>query len=191
MYYNDYAALIHGGHPTGHKTHFEKTINYLIDNGAPIDGIGIQGHFGSLLTPPHRILEELDHWGSFGKKIMITEFDVIVPDEQLRVDFLRDFFISCFSHESVDGIVVWGFWAGSHWKPQAAFYDKDWKLTKMGQQWKELTKQWHTDQTLTTDSNGIVKLRGFIGDYKVVVDGETFSFALPKTGGSEKLTMTK
>ena len=191
LYYNDYAALVRGGHPTGHKDHFEKTINFLIDNGAPIDGLGIQGHFGSLLTPPQRILKELDRWGSFGKKIMITEFDVIVPDEQLRADFIRDFFIACFSHESVDGIVIWGFWAGSHWMPQAALYDKNWELTKMGQQWKDLTSQWDTDETLTTNSNGVVKLRGFIGDYKVDVDGQTFEVVLPKTGGSKKLTMAK
>ena len=191
LYYNDYAALVRGGHPTAHKDHFEKTIKFLIDKGAPIDGLGIQGHFGSLLTPPQRIIKELDRWGSFKKKIMITEFDVIVPDEQLRADFLRDFFIACFSHEAVDGINIWGFWAGSHWMPQAALYDKDWKLTKMGQQWKDLTSQWDTDETLTTDSNGVVKLRGFLGDYKVSVDGQTFEITLPKTGVSEKLTTAK
>lgn len=189
LYYNDYAALVRGGHPTAHKDHFEKTLKFLIDNDAPIDGIGIQGHFGSLLTPPERLLNELDRWGSFGKKIMITEFDVIVPDEQLRSDFLRDFFIACFSHESVDGIVVWGFWAGAHWMPQAALYNEDWSLTKMGKQWQDLTNQWHTNAMLTTDSSGVVKLRGFIGDYQVKVDGETFNLTLPKTGSSEKLTI--
>ena len=191
LYYNDYAALSRGGHPTGHKDHFEKTVKFLIDKGAPIDGLGIQGHFGSLLTPPHRILKELDRWSSFDKKIMITEFDVTVPDEQLRADFLRDFFIACFSHEAVDGINIWGFWSGSHWMPQAALYDKDWALTKMGQQWKDLTSQWNTDETLTTDSNGVVKLRGFIGDYKIDVDGQTFDVTLLKNGVSEKLTTAK
>ena len=191
LYYNDYAALVRGGHPTAHKDHYEKTIKFLIEKGAPIDGLGIQGHFGSLLTPPQRIIEELDRWGSFDKKIMITEFDVIVPDEQLRADFLRDFFIACFSHEAVDGINIWGFWAGSHWMPQAALYDKDWSLTKMGQQWKELTSQWDTDETLTTDNNGVVKLRGFVGEYKVNVDGQTFDVTLPKSGVSEKLTTAK
>jgi len=191
LYYNDYAALVRGGHPTAHKEHFEKTIKYLIDNGAPLDGIGIQSHFGSLLTPPQRILKELDHWGSFKKKIMITEFDVIVPDEQLRADFLRDFFICCFSHEAVDGLVVWGFWSESHWMPQAALYNEDWTLTKMGQQWKQLTQQWQTDQSLITNSNGVVKLRGFIGDYKVDLGGNSFDVKLPKSGGSVNLTVAK
>jgi GH35 family endo-1,4-beta-xylanase len=187
LYYNDYAALARGGHPTGHKEHFEKTIKYLIDNGAPIDGIGIQGHFGSLLTPPHRILKGLDRWGSFKKKIMITEFDVIVPDEQLRADFLRDFFISCFSHQAVEGIVVWGFWAPTHWMPDSAFYDDDWNLTKTGQQWKTLMQQWQTDETLTTDSAGVVKLRGFIGDYKIDIGGKTFDVMLPKNGAQAEI----
>ena len=190
LYYNDYAALVRGGHPTGHKEHFEKTIKFLIDNGAPIDGIGIQGHFGSLLTPPFRILKELDHWGSFGKKIMITEFDVIVPDEQLRSDFMRDFLIAAFSHESIEGIVIWGFWGPAHWMPQAALYDENWKLTKLGQQWQELKNEWHTDETLTTDSNGKVKLRGFIGDYKLESGGQTFDVKLPKAGVSTTINLS-
>ena len=189
LYYNDYAALVRGGHPTAHKEHFDKTIKYLIDNGAPIDGIGIQGHFGSLLTPPHRMLQELDHLAGFEKKIMVTEFDVIVPDEQLRADFLRDFYISCFSHEAVDGIVTWGFWSENHWMPQSSFYNKDWSLTKLGKQWKQVTAQWQTDETLTTDGEGAVKLRGFIGDYKIDVDGKSFDVTLPKSGGSETLTI--
>ncbi len=191
LYYNDFAALVRGGHPTAHKEHYVKTIKFLIDNGAPIDGIGIQGHFGSLLTPPHRILQELDDLSKFEKKIMITEFDVIVPDEQLRADFLRDFYISCFSHEAVDGIVCWGFWSEAHWMPLASFYNKDWSLTKLGKQWQELRSQWQTDETLTTDSNGVVKLRGFIGDYKVDVGEKTFDLVLPKSGADVELKIAQ
>ena len=187
LYYNDFAALVRGGHPTAHKKHFDKTIKFLIDNGAPFDGIGIQGHFGSLLTPPHRILQELDHLGGFKKKIMITEFDVIVPDEQLRADFLRDFYITCFSHEAVHGIVSWGFWSETHWMPLASFYNKDWSLTKLGKQWKQLKSQWQTDEQLTTDGNGVVKLRGFIGDYKVDVGEMTFDAVLPKAGADVEI----
>ena len=29
LYYNDYAGLVRGGFPTGHKDHFEKTVRYL------------------------------------------------------------------------------------------------------------------------------------------------------------------
>jgi len=68
-------------------------------------------------------------------------------------------------------------------------YNEDWTLTKMGKQWQQLTKQWQTDETLTSNSNGVVKLRGFIGDYKVAVGGKSFDVTLPKTGGREELTI--
>ncbi len=170
LFYNDYAGLVRGGFPTGHKDHFEKTIRYLIDNKAPIDGIGIQGHFGSLLTPPHRLLSELDRWGAMGLDIKITEFDVTVSGEQLRADFTRDFLTACFSHPDVDGIMTWGFWAGAHWKPEAALFDKNWTPTPIGQQWIALVnKKWRTDETLSTDKDGKIRLRGFLGQYKATV----------------------
>ena len=172
LYYNDYAGLVRGGHPTTHKDHFEKTIRYLKDNQAPIDGIGIQGHFGALLTPPVRLLSELDRWNALGLKIQITEFDVTVPDEKLRSDFARDFLIACFSHEAVDGIVTWGFWEGAHWEPKAALFDLDWNPTPIGQHWIELTKKrWWTDETLTTDNDGKLSLRGFKGTYSIESGG--------------------
>jgi GH35 family endo-1,4-beta-xylanase len=170
LFYNDYAGLVRGGFPTGHKDHFEKTIRYLIDNKAPIDGIGIQGHFGSLLTPPHRLISELDRWGALGLDIKITEFDVTVPGDQLRADFTRDFLTACFSHPDVDGIITWGFWAGAHWKPDAALFDKDWQPTPIGEQWITLiNKEWRTDETLNTDQHGKVTLRGFLGQYDVTI----------------------
>jgi GH35 family endo-1,4-beta-xylanase len=187
LYYNDYAGLVRGGHPTAHKDHYERTIKYMIDNNAPIDGIGIQGHFGSLLTPPKRLLSELDRWNALGLKIQITEFDVTVPDEQLRSDFARDFLIACFSHEAVDGIVTWGFWEGAHWEPKAALFDNDWNPTAIGKHWIELTQnRWWTDKTLTTDKDGKLSLRGFKGTYSVECGGVSEAVIL----GDEEATVT-
>jgi GH35 family endo-1,4-beta-xylanase len=185
LYYNDYAGLVRGGHPTAHKDHFEQTVKYLVDGGAPIDGIGIQSHFGSLLTPPQRLISELDRWNALGLKIQITEFDVTVPDEQLRADFARDFLIACFSHEAVDGIVTWGFWAPAHWEPKSALFDSDWNPTPIGQHWIELTKKrWWTDETLTTDAEGKVNLRGFKGTYSIQCNGKEVTVDLAD-GGTE------
>ena len=190
LYYNDYAGLVRGGHPTTHKDHFEKTIKYLIANKAPIDGIGIQGHFGSLLTPPERLISELDRWGALGLKVQITEFDVTVPDEQLRSDFARDFLIACFSHEAVDGIVTWGFWEGAHWKPKAALFDNDWNPTAIGKHWIELTKKrWWTDETLTTDDEGKLSLRGFKGTYSIECNGVAEVVTLGNEGMSVNLRL--
>ncbi|MGB7345893.1 MAG: endo-1,4-beta-xylanase [Pirellulaceae bacterium] len=189
LYYNDYAGLVGGGFPTGHKAHFQNTVRYLIDHEAPIDGIGIQGHFGSILTSPRRLLAELDRYGEFGLDILITEFDVTVPGDQLRSDFTRDFLTTCFSHPNVDGILAWGFWAGAHWKPDAAFFDHDWNLTPAGKQWVTLTKQtWHTNETVTTNESGNASVRGFLGDYQATFNGKTQSFKLTDATTNVKLT---
>ncbi len=187
LYYNDYAGLVRGGFPTTHKDHFEKTVRYLVENGAPIDGIGIQGHFGSLLTPPERMLAELDRFHALGLKILITEFDVEVAGKQLQSDFTRDFLTVCFSHPAVAGVLSWGFWEGAHWKPDAAFFAKDWTPTAMGQQWIRMTQQvWTTEEELVADANGQIKFRGFRGEYAITVDGREYR---AKSGDDGKLTM--
>jgi endo-1,4-beta-xylanase len=170
-FYNDYAALVRGGFPTGHKDHFEETLRYLIDNKAPIDAIGIQGHFGSLLTAPERLYTELDRWAGLGQPILITEYDVTVPNAELRADFTRDFLTTCFSHPNVQGVVTWGFWSKAQWRPESALFAEDWQPTLMGQQWIKLVSQWRTDETLTTNANGQVKLRAFLGDYTIGTAG--------------------
>ena len=167
LYYNDYAGLVRGGFPTTHKAHFEETLRYLIDNDAPIDGIGIQGHFGSLLTPPDRLYRELNRWAALDRDILITEFDVTVPDTQLQADFLRDFMLICFSHPRVKGVVNWGFWAKAHWRPDAALFDANWNPTLLGKAWVKLRNEWQTNATRKADASGQVKLRAFRGDYRI------------------------
>lgn len=176
LYYNDYAGLVRAGVNTYHKDHFEMTIRRLIEEGAPIDGIGIQGHFGEILTPPHRLIRELDRWGQFDKKILITEFDVGVTDEQLMADFTRDFLSVCFSHPDVDGIITWGFWAGAHWRPGSAIYDTQWNLTPFGKAWTGLTQQkWMSNVDGILDEKGSVSSRVFKGDYQVIVGDQTWT----------------
>lgn len=189
-YYNDYAALVRGGFPTAHKDHFENTLRYLIDEGAPIDGIGIQGHFGSLLTPPKRLYEELNRWADLDLGILITEYDVTVPDPKLQADFTRDFLTICFSHPAVDGVVTWGFWADAQWKPESALFTKDWEPTPMGRQWIDLTtRTWHTDETITTDDRGQIQLRAFLGNYTLTAAGTTKSFLHQKPASTITLTL--
>ena len=83
LFINDYAILSGGGGDTPHRAHYEKTIQYLVDHKAPLDGIGMQGHFGDALTAPEDLLAILDRFARFGKPIWITEYDVVIKDEEL------------------------------------------------------------------------------------------------------------
>ena len=167
---NDYDILSAGGMNKAHQDHFEKTLRMLKDGGAPITGLGMQSHFGSTPTPPERMLSILDRYAALGLDISITEHDIDTNDEQLQADFTRDFLTTVFSHPSVVAILVWGFWEPTHWKPQAAYYRRDWSITPAGQAWLDLvTKKWWTNAALATAADGTARTRGFLGDYEITV----------------------
>lgn len=167
LYINDFGILSGGGTDLMHINHYDRTIGYLLDKGAPVEGIGLQGHFGSA-TPPTRMLEILDRFGRHGKPIAITEFDFEVDDQQLQAQFTRDLLTVCFSHESVNQFLMWGFWEGRHWKPRGAMINRTWDPKPNYRVWRELVYgQWWTDETLTAGADGRVALRGFLGDYTI------------------------
>jgi GH35 family endo-1,4-beta-xylanase len=170
LFINDYGILAGGGGTTPHRDHYEKTIRFLVDKGAPFDGIGIQGHFGSALTGPEDVLKILDRYAKFGKQIWITEYDVDVDDEALAGEFTRDLYTTLFSHPAVGGILMWGFWDGAHWHNSAPLYRQDFSIKPAGQAYRKLVlEDFRTNTTGTTDASGTFKTRGFYGTYEVVV----------------------
>jgi GH35 family endo-1,4-beta-xylanase len=171
LFLNDYAGLANEGLDTPHKDHFEKTTRFLIEKGAPIAGIGLQCHFGWSVTPPEAALKELDRWGALGLEVQITEFDVETTDEELQADYTRDLLTLAFSHPSVSAIMIWGFWEGRHWKPDAALWRRDWSIKPNGKVWTDLTlREWHTSGEAVTDADGWISFRGFHGSYTLEIE---------------------
>lgn len=169
LYYNDY-TMFHGTSPDSPSQYFYDTIKFLKDGGAPIDGVGEQGHFGGNPPGPTQIIATLDRFGALGLPIQITEFDIETPDEQLQADYTRDFTTAVFSSPACTGLVHWGFWEGAHWKPTAALWRKDWTLRPSGQAWVDLvSKTWWTNADGRTDADGAYSVRGFYGDYDITV----------------------
>jgi GH35 family endo-1,4-beta-xylanase len=176
MFINDYGILSARGADLPHQNHYFNTIQYLLAGGAPLEGIGMQGHFGSGLTAIQRMLAILDRFAAFGLPIAATEFDVNVADEQIQADYLRDFMTTLFSHASVNGILMWGFWQNAHYQPQAALYRSDWTVKPNGQAWLDLVHDnWKTETTGTTLADGHYTTRGFRGlyDIKASYGGQT------------------
>jgi GH35 family endo-1,4-beta-xylanase len=167
---NDYSILETSGKDAAHQDHYERTIRAVLAADAPLNGIGIQGHFSEDLTPIPRLWEILDRFGVFKLPIQITEFDVNTYDEALQADYTRDFLIAMFAHERVIGVLTWGFWEKRHWLPNAAFYRADWSLRPAGRVWQELVKKrWWTEADGITGADGTFRVRGFAGDYEITV----------------------
>lgn len=170
LFINDYAILSGGGGSTPHRDHYEKTIKFLLDKGAPLHGIGLQGHFGTSLTSPDDLMALLDRYAQFKKPLWVTEYDVVVDDEQLGARYTEDFYTLLFSHPGVEGVVMWGFKDDLHWKKNAPVYRGDWSLKPSGQVYKKLVSEtWRTNTSAKTDAQGALKTRGFLGDYQIDV----------------------
>jgi uncharacterized protein (TIGR03437 family) len=180
LYVNDYDIVAAGGVDIPHQNAYFNIIREMIANGAPLDGIGVQGHFDSNLTPPARVWSILDRFASFGKDLQVTEFDINIDDEQLQADYLRDFLTTTFAHSAVKGFVMWGFWEGRHWLPKGALWRRDWTIKPSGLAWQDLVyKQWWTDAQGATGADGIYRIRGFLGDYDVEVTANGRTQTIP------------
>jgi GH35 family endo-1,4-beta-xylanase len=176
LFINDYSILESGGKDTAHQDHYFSTIQSLLAVKAPVQGIGIQGHFDENLTAIPRLFTILDRFAAFGLPIEITEFDINTSDEALQGDYTRDFLTAMFSHPSIASILTWGFWEGRHWIPNGALWRRDWSARPAGAAWRDLIfKQWWTNAAGKTDASGALKMRGFLGDYEVEAsaDGKT------------------
>ncbi len=176
---NDYPPLDGSLTDNVHLNNFYDNLSALKKANAPLQAIGFQCHFGGTMIAPESVLKGLDRFSRLGLPITVTEFDMNTRDAPLQAAYMRDFMTAVFSHPSVDTFLMWGFWEGAHWLPDAALYNRDWTIRPQGQVFQDLVaKTWWTNAGGVTDDKGAWKSRGFYGDYTVTV---TPRIGSPKT----------
>jgi GH35 family endo-1,4-beta-xylanase len=178
---NEHTILSERKLNTSRKNEYFNMIKWLRDSGAPIGAIGMQGHFclgghaeANKAPGISELTATLDHFGSLGLPIRITEFDHNIRDEAAQAAYLRDLLTLVFSHASTDGFILWGFWDGWHWKNNAPFYRVDWSEKPALAIWRALVRgAWWTDQRVAmTDTNGWAEfINVFHGDFAVEAPG--------------------
>ena len=167
----------------------------LIAAGADIGGVGYQSHFIGRVSPKGMEIG-LKPFESSGLGIWFTEFDITNPDPERRADALEDFYRYAFSRPEAEGIIMWGFWAGRHWRgPDAAIVDLDWTVNAAGERYFALMDEWTTEVEGSTDATGQFEFRGFRGTY-LVTTTDTFGVVnhhlipLLKEGGTAQFNAT-
>lgn len=153
-------------------------IRKLREQGAPIDGVGIQGHIWSedILAHPEVIKQRLDKVAALGLPIWISEFDVADADEKSNADKLELVYRTAYSHPSVEGIMMWVFWAGASWRgPNCGLAKRDWTLNEAGKRFEALMAEWSTTASGDTDPAGVISFLGYHGDYAVTLKGSDAS----------------
>ena len=164
--------------------------------GAPLDALGIQAHYGSWLTPIESVYKSLDRFSSTGKTIEITEFDMEGRDRQLHADYLRDFMTIVFSHPAVTHFILWDFSDDNHWRKEVepGLWDKDYRIKPAGEAYRDLVfRQFWSNAEGSTNANGVYRTRGFAGIYRIAVThaGKTVekTLDLPVTRAETTVTL--
>jgi endo-1,4-beta-xylanase len=194
LFFNDYDVL------TGNRLDdYIKHIRGLLDQGAPMDGIGVQGHLHGESFDPEALQHALDELAKLGLPIRITEFNMpgqrspfmrdrnlkLTPEqEQAKAKALTDYYRICFAHPAVHGILMWGFWERANWIPQSSLYRRDWTPTPAAEAYRDLVfKQWWTRWEGKADANGQCRIRAFYGKHAVTSGGQTKEVLLTKDQG--------
>jgi GH35 family endo-1,4-beta-xylanase len=170
--YNDYNMVNESSGPNQRNV-VKQRIQYLLDNGAPLDIIGDQAHMGVPLTPMSRVLEITDEFAKYGKRIEFTELDAGIKDDKVHGEYVRDFLIAAFSHPSVDAVIQWGFWENAHWRAKegGAMFRKDWSKRPAQEAYEDLVlDQWWTRATGKSNGQGAYSTRAFYGAHTVTVE---------------------
>ena len=174
FYVNENRVL--GGKATDDLVEF---IIKLQELGAPVDGVGIEGHitkdynFSDVITAKKNI----DKLAKLGIAIKITEFDVTEDslskagdDFSSRGKYLEDMLTLFYGTPQISGIYLWGFIDSMHWRgqEQAGLFDKNFKLNLVGESFfSKINEEWSTKVDATTDDEGKIIFRGFPGRYKI------------------------
>jgi len=178
--------IITGG-PNNYEEHIEKYIDevqFLVDNGAPITGIGFQARMNWDITA-EQIWERLNRFDRFGLNLTITEMEAQRtqrnPDlfEYEKAELIEMALTTYFSHPLVDQIFQWDFMATTNRDMDQVkelsqiqrrngrslvLSDGTLKLNGKIYLWL-INNHWRTNETIKTDGKGQIKLRGFKGTY--------------------------
>jgi endo-1,4-beta-xylanase len=187
LFLNDYGILDMGFNAGP----YIKQIRNLLDNGVPIDGIGCQGHLSmrtTMTTPAEKVQTNLDNLAQFGLPIKITEVLFAYEEEQVQVDELNKLLPLYFAHPAVEAVIMWGFWAGSHWQPHCAMWKEDWTPRPQVHAYqKRVFNDWWTQEERKTGPDGTLKIRAFYGTYKITCNHHTKTVILTKQNGSTEV----
>ena len=159
------------------RKRYLELVKRLWEIGFPPAAIGLQGHSGAVT--PEEQSAFYDEMAQARLPLHITEFwarpedfgadylkmPVKEQDQQIAA-YVGQFLTNAFAHPAIESFFFWGFMdMATVWPENNAPVYEEKPVLKVV---KDLIhKEWHTHEVLNTDSNGMVRLRGYYGDYSL------------------------
>ena len=191
LFVNDYNILTYEDQKNTYKNYIRK----MLANGAPIDGIGLQGHFGSAANWNY-VVDALNDMASLGLPLKITEFDMGDQTEEKQAEEYGKMLRVAFSHPAMEGFYFWGMWDKRHWRGDrgAGMFRVDRSAKPSAEVvYNLIHEEWKTRENVVSDHEGNLAFRGFFGNYKlkVNIDGvvHVAEVQFPRSEGDQEVIL--
>jgi GH35 family endo-1,4-beta-xylanase len=188
-----------------------RQVRQLLAQGVPVRGIGFQFHFfrtkhldeflASERDDPSRLRSLYAAFAELNLPLFVTEITIPSAGEQgerIQAEVVRDYYRLWFSTPGMHGITWWNLADGTavqgENEAEGGLLDDRLNPKAAYRALEDLIgREWTTQAQLHTDSTGRARLRGFFGDYDVVVrhNGEVWagSFAWRLGSGTAPVTV--
>jgi GH35 family endo-1,4-beta-xylanase len=176
---------------------YKKIIQSILEEGAPLEGIGFQSRIKHQFVSPEQMLQRLKSFEEYNLPIHATEFEI--RDSKVRTytneersALIEQFMLIYVSHYLVDGIWHWTFYNNTKNSKPWALFNYDGTPTVSGKQWiKTMNTYFSSSYDLKTNLNGDLKQRVFKGDYTISVNYQNQSMSIKTTINKDDiLTLT-
>ena len=161
---NNFNIINTGAYISQYKTH----VADLVSRGATIDAIGVQCHMEEAPNLSTHF-PRFDSVAQMGRPVWVTEYDYEVADDASRAANLEQFLYTAYSHPFVKGIILWGFWEPCMSRNDSHLVNTDWTVNAAGTKWEDIMNAWTSSVSRTTGADGKAAMRGYFGEYSVIV----------------------
>ena len=176
---------------------YEILIDGCLSAGVPISAIGIQSHQHQGYWGKEKVEEVLDRFSHFGLPIHFTEntfvSGTLIPKhiedlndwqveewpstpegEERQANEIKEMYSPLFANPQVEAITTWDFRDGAWLKAPSGVIRQDGSIKPAYETLMNLIhKEWSTDEVVTTDENGFVKIDAIKGEYLLEAAGRS------------------
>ncbi len=186
LYINDYNVEFNWGQ----AVEYRNLISKMLQNGAPVTGVGMQAHFWDCCRPNvNELVSNVNIVAQAGLPIKFTEYDYggNLTQAQQAADYIIVLTIA-FSHPSIMGMYHWSLRDGWSWRENSGLFDSSGKPKLAADTLLHYTKKrWATNFDTIINSGNPLLFNAYHGKYTIEAefDGivKTFSVPLLKANG--------
>ena len=180
LYINDYNVEYNWGQ----AVEYRNLINKMLENGAPVTGVGMQAHFWDCCRPNvNELVSNVNIVAQTGLPIKFTEYDYggNLTQAQQAADYIMVLTIA-FSHPSIVGMYHWSLRDGWSWRTGSGLFDSSGKPKLAADTLLHYTKKrWATNFDTIANSGNPLVFNAYHGNYTIEAefDGVVKVFNVP------------